>query len=485
MMDEKRNLDLLMDFYQLTMSQGYLNDEMKDKKVVFDVFYRTVPDNGGYVIFAGLEQVVEYIMNLRFSEDDISSLREMGLFNEKFLEYLREFEFKGDVYSVLEGTVIFPNEPIMKIIGTPMEAQLIETMVLLTVNHQSLIATKASRIVKSAEGKKVIELGARRAQGYDGAIYGARASYIGGVSGTATTVAGSMFDIPVVGTMAHSWVQMFGSEYSAFEAYAMQYPDSSTLLIDTYDVLGSGLPNAIRIDKDVLQPQGSRLFGVRLDSGDIAYLSKKIRSILDANGLHDCKIIASNSLDEDTISSLLEQGAEVDTFGVGERLITSMSAPVLGGVYKLAAVSDVNGEFIPKIKISENVEKVTNPGNKKVWRLIDKNTYEMIADVIALADEEIDESKPYSLFDPVHTWKKRRVKNFRAIELLRPIIIQGELKHQLPALKEIREYADKQKDSLWTEITRLKNPHKYYVDLSEKLWNLKTKLLTDMRGREE
>lgn len=472
-----RKLNLLMDLYQLTMSQGYLNEGIEDKKVVFDMFFRKIPDKGGYAITAGLEQLIEYITKLSFSKEEIDELRKMNLFNEEFLKYLKEFKFKGDVWAIPEGTVVFPNEPLVKVIGNPIEAQLIETMVLLTINHQSLIATKTSRIVHSAKGRDVLEFGARRAQGYDGAIYGARASYIAGAIGSATTLTQTKFGVPAFGTMAHSWVQLFQDEYKAFETYARNYPDSCTLLVDTYSVIHSGIPNAIKVAKEVLEPMGKRLKGIRLDSGDMAYLSKMARLMLDQAGLTDCKIIASNSLDEYTITSLLDQGAKIDIFGVGERLITSKSEPVFGGVYKLVAVSDDEGKLEPRIKISENVEKVTNPGDKSVWRLIDKKTSKAIADVLTVNGEIIDDSKPYTIFDPVYTWKKQELTDFIAVELLIPVIKNGDVVYQQPSIEGIRAYCESQKQLLWDETTRLQSPHGYYVDLSKKLWDLKNEML--------
>ena len=473
---EERKLNLLMDLYQLTMSQGYFNEGLKENKVVFDMFFRKVPDKGGYAICAGLQQVIEYITSLSFDKDEIQALRDMQLFNEDFLSYLSTFKFKGDVYAIPEGTVVFPNEPLVTVVASTIEAQLIETMVLLTVNHQSLIATKTSRIVRSAEGRDVLEFGARRAQGYDGAIYGARASYIAGAVGSATTLTRNKFGIPAFGTMAHSWVQLFGDEYKAFETYARNYPDSCTLLVDTYDVIHSGIPNAIKVAKEVLEPMGKRLKGIRLDSGDMAYLSKIARLMLDQEGLTDCKIVASNSLDEFTITSLLQQGAKIDTFGVGERLITSKSEPVFGGVYKLVAVEE-NGIFEPRIKISENVEKVTNPGHKSVWRLYDNETGKAIADVLTLADEVIDDTKPYTIFDPVYTWKKKTLTNFTARKLQVPIIQGGNVIYNSPTIDEIKEYCKKEQETLWEEVTRITNPHAYYVDLSQPLWDLKHSML--------
>ena len=480
---EKRNLAMLMDFYELTMSNAYFNEGIKDKIVYFDMFFRKVPEGGGFAIMAGLEQVIEYINELNFNEDDIEYLKRLNIFNQKFLDYLLNFKFSGSIYAVPEGTPIFPNEPILTVKAPVIEAQLIETMILLTINHQSLIATKANRIVRAAEGRTVLEFGARRAQGYDGSIYGARAAYIGGVDGTATAIAGKMFNIPVSGTMAHSWIQLFDTEYDAFKTYAKNYPDDCTLLVDTYSVLESGVPNAIRIAKETLEPIGKRLKGIRLDSGDIAYLSRKSRKMLDEAGLTDCKIIASNSLDEYTIKSLLNQGAKIDAFGVGERLITSKSEPVFGGVYKLVAVED-NGKIIPRIKLSENVEKVSNPGYKKLYRLFDKDTHNAIADIITLADEAINENEPYKIFDPVHTWKKKTLKNFYAKELQVPIFENGKLVYTSPSLREIKEYSVGEVGKLWEEVLRFENPHTYYVDLSKKLWVMKDALIERLKGNE-
>ncbi|MGL5068584.1 MAG: nicotinate phosphoribosyltransferase [Sarcina sp.] len=480
---ENRNLAMLMDFYELTMSNAYFNEGIKEKVVYFDMFFRKVPEGGGFAIMAGLEQVIEYINSLGFSEEDIKYLRCLNIFSEKFLDYLLNFKFSGSIYAIPEGTPIFPSEPMITVKAPIIEAQLVETMLLLTVNHQSLIATKANRVVRAAGGRTVLEFGARRAQGYDGAIYGARAAFIGGVNGTATTLAGEMFDMPVSGTMAHSWVQLFDTEYDAFRTYAENYPSGCTLLVDTYSVLGSGIPNAIKVAKEVLEPMGKRLNGVRLDSGDMAYLSRKARKMLDDAGLTDCKIVASNSLDEYTITSLLSQGAKIDAFGVGERLVTSKSEPVFGGVYKLAAVED-NGKIIPRIKLSENVEKVSNPGYKKLYRLFDKDTHKAIADLITLADETINDDEPYKIFDPVHTWKKKTLKNFYAKELQVPIFEDGKLVYNSPSLKEIREYSIREVDKLWEEVLRFENPHTYYVDLSKKLWVMKDTLIERLKGDE-
>lgn len=479
-----RALPMLMDFYELTMSNGYFKNNLEDTIVYFDMFFRKVPEGGGFAIMAGLQQVIEYIEMLKFYEEDIEYLRKLNLFSEDFLEFLYQFRFTGDIYSIKEGTPIFPNEPIITIKGRVVEVQLIETMILLTVNHQSLIATKSNRICRAAKGKGVMEFGARRAQGYDGAVYGARAAYIGGAVGTATTLAGQMFDIPVFGTMAHSWIQLFDDEFEAFRKYAEIYPDNCVLLVDTYSVLNSGLPNAIKVAKEVLEPMGKRLKGIRLDSGDMAYLSRKARKILDEAGLEDCTIVASNSLDEYTITSLFNQGAKIDSFGVGERLVTSKSSPVFGGVYKLVAVEGKDGRIKPRIKLSENVEKVTNPGYKKVYRFFDKDTNKAICDVITLADEKIDEDNSYVIFDPVHIWKKKKLKNYYIRELQVPIILGGEVVYQSPSLKEIREYCLDEIDTLWEEVKRFENPHSYYVDLSENLWKLKEELITSAKNCE-
>jgi len=475
----EKNLTMQTDFYELTMGNGYFLEGYEEKETVFDMFFRKIPDDGGYAIIAGVEQVVDYLKNLRFSEEDIEFLKGKQIFDERFLEYLKSFKFSCDVWAIPEGTPVFPNEPIVVVKGPSIQAQFIETMVLLTINHQSLIATKASRIVRSAKGGAVIEFGSRRAQSYDAAILGARAAYIGGCSGTACTIAEQKFGIPAVGTMAHSWIQMFPNEYEAFKTYAKHYSDNCIFLVDTYNVLNSGVPNAIKIHKEVLEPQGKRLKGIRLDSGDIAYLSKASRKMLDEAGLKDCKIMASNSLDEYIIKDLFEQGAKVDTFGVGERLITSKSEPVFGGVYKLVAIEE-DGELIPKIKVSENVEKITNPHFKMVYRLYDKETNKALGDVITLADEEIDENKPYVLFHPVYTWKKKKLQNFRAVPLLNKIFNRGQCIYEPKEVKEIKEYCREQFNTLWEENLRLENPQTYYVDLSEKLWSLKNEMLKDI-----
>ena len=472
----ERNLSMLCDFYELSMSNGYFRSGMADTVTYFDLFYRSVPDAAGFAIAAGLEQVIEYIKDLHFTEEDIDYLRRKGGFCEEFLDYLRDFRFTGDIYAVPEGTPIFPNEPILTVRAPAIEAQLIETYLLLAINHQSLIATKANRIVRAAQGRTVLEFGSRRAQGADGAVIGARAAYIGGCDGTACVLTDRMYDVPAGGTMAHSWVQMFGDEYTAFKTYCELYPHNATLLVDTYNTLKSGVPNAIRVFKEVLLPQGITKCAIRLDSGDISYLSKKARQMLDEAGMTDCKIVASNSLDEYLIRDLMMQGAEIDTFGVGERLITSKSAPVFGGVYKLVAVEQ-NGEIIPRIKVSENTAKITNPHFKRLFRLYDKETGKAIADELLLWDEAIDQSEPHTIFDPNATWKKKTLENFVAKELQVPVFIAGECVYESPSIHEIRAYCQEQLDTLWDEVKRFENPHSYYVDLSQKLWDVKRDLL--------
>ena len=469
------NFTLLCDFYELTMAQGYFNEGKKDTVSYFDVFFRKVPDGGGFAIFAGLEQVIDYIKNLHFSEEDLAFLRSKGMFSEEFLDYLKHFRFTGDIWAVPEGTPIFPKEPVMIIRGNAIEAQLIETFVLLSFNHQSLIATKANRIVRASEGRAVMEFGSRRAQGTAGAIMGARAAYIGGCSATACTLTDRLYGVPATGTMAHSWVQMFDSEYEAFAAYCRTYPDSVTLLVDTYNVTKSGIPNAIRAFNEILAPMGKRPVGIRLDSGDITYLSKKARKMLDEAGYPDCKIVVSNSLDEFIIKDLLRQGARIDSFGVGERLITAKSDPVFGGVYKLCAVENESGSIIPKIKISENVGKITNPHFKKVYRLYEEG--KAIADLLCVHDEVIDESQPLEIFDPEHIWKRRVLTDFTARELLVPIFAQGECVYETPDIKTLQNDCRSEVDSLWDEVRRFENPHTYYVDLSQKLWDIKQELL--------
>ena len=474
---DQRNLSMLCDFYELTMGNGYLEMGFNQKIAYFDVFFRNVPDGGGFAIAAGLEQVVEYIQQLHFSEDDIEFLKSKNIFSEKFLDYLRNFHFSGDIYAVREGTPIFPGEPILTVRAPALEAQLVETYVLLALNHQTMIATKASRIVRAAQGRAVLEFGSRRAQGADAAIIGARAAYIGGCAGTACTLTDKMYGVPAGGTMAHAWVQMFDSEYEAFKAYCEVYPDNATLLVDTYNTLKSGVPNAIRVFKEMLVPKVITNFAIRLDSGDISYLSKKARKMLDDAGLPNCKITASNALDEHLIRDLVMQGAQIDTFGVGERLITSRSEPVFGGVYKLAAVENDAGEIIPKIKVSENTTKITNPGFKRVYRYYDKDSGKALADEICLRDETIDFEQPHDIFDPNATWKVKTLDNYVVRDLLEPIFKNGELVYQLPELKEIQAYCKAQQDTLWDEVKRFENPHKYYVDLSWKLWTLKRDLL--------
>ncbi|MDF2948256.1 MAG: nicotinate phosphoribosyltransferase [Sedimentibacter sp.] len=471
-----RKLSMLMDFYELTMANGYFSNGMKDDIVYFDMFFRKNPDGAGFSIVAGLEQVIEYIKELQFTDEDIEYLKSKNIFKEGFLKYLRNFKFTGDIYAIPEGTPVFPGEPLLTVRAKTIDAQLIETMLLLTINHQSLIATKANRIVRAAKGRPIMEFGARRSQGYDGAIYGGRAAYIGGVVGTATTLADEVFGVPALGTMAHSWVQMFESEYESFKVYAENYPDSCTLLIDTYNVINSGIPNAIKVSREILEPMGKRLKGVRIDSGDIAYLSKKCREMLDEAGLIDCSIVASNSLDEFIITDLLDQGAKIDSFGVGERLITAKSEPVFGCVYKLVAI-EKEGSIIPKIKLSENEEKITNPGYKKVWRLYDRITNSPIADVVGMSHEVINDAIPYTIFDEIHVWKKKKITNFYAKNLQVPIFIDGECVYESPSLNDIRVYCKNEVENLWSEVKRFINPHSYYVDLSTELWNTKQDLI--------
>ncbi|SNV72909.1 nicotinate phosphoribosyltransferase [Clostridium cochlearium] len=473
-----RNLTMLVDFYELTMANGYLKNNLGNKIAYFDMYFRRVPDGGGYCVMAGIQQLVEYLSNLTFSKDDIDFLRSKGIFDEEFLDYLRNFKFSCDVWAVPEGTPVFPNEPLVTVRGPIIQAQFVETMILLSINHQTLIATKANRICRAAEGRPVMEFGSRRAQGYDGAIYGARAAIIGGCNSTACTIAEQMFGVPSVGTMAHSWVQLFQTEYDAFKAWAEVYPDNCVFLVDTYNVLKSGVPNAIKVFNDVLKPMGYRPKAIRIDSGDITYLSKKCREMLDEAGYEDVQITVSNSLDEYIIRSVLRQGAPIDSFGVGERLITARSEPVFGGVYKLVAVEE-GGKIIPKIKISENEEKITNPGFKKVYRIFDKDTDNAIADLITLQDEKIDEEKPLVIFNPVFTWKKKKLTNFYVKNLMVKIFDKGELIYENPEVSEIRETAKSESDKLWHEVLRFENPHKYYVDLSSELWKLKQNLINE------
>ena len=475
---KRENLAMLCDFYEFTMSNGLFKNGFYKKTVYFDLFYRSVPDNGGFAIACGLEQLVEYIKDLHFDNEDIEYLRSKNLFDEEFLNYLSDFKFTGDIYAVPEGTPIFPNEPIVTVKAPAIEAQLIETYALLCINHQSLIATKANRIVRASQGRTVLEFGSRRAQGKDGAILGARASYIGGCKGTACTISDQIYSVPASGTMAHAWVQMFDTEYEAFKTYCEIYPNNTTLLVDTYNTLESGIPNAIKAFKEILIPKGITNFGIRLDSGDISYLSKKARKMLDDAGLNNCKIVASNSLDEFLIRDLMLQGAKIDIFGVGERLVTSKSSPVFGGVYKLVALEN-NGEIVPKIKISENIAKITNPHFKKVYRLFDRESGKALADQICVFDETIDDSKPYKIFDQEATWKTKTIKNFYAKPLLETIFKDGNLVYDLPKINDIQTYCQQQIDTLWDEVKRFENPHKYYVDLSEKLWNIKNQLLKE------
>ena len=478
---KKRNLTMLTDFYELTMANGYFLNGKGDAITQFDMFFRTVPDNGGFAIMAGVEQLSQYLENLKFTDEDIEYLRNRG-FGEDFLDYLRNFDFKCDIYCVPEGTPIFPREPIVTVKGPAIQAQFIETMLLLAINHQSLIATKANRLVRAAQGRTIMEFGSRRAQGFDGAVYGARASYIGGCTGTACTISDREFGVPALGTMAHSWVQLFDTELDAFCAYAKAYPDSCILLVDTYDVLKSGVPNAIEAFRREVLPKGFRPKGIRIDSGDITYLSVKARKMLDEAGFEDVKIIASNSLDEYIIRDMLRQGAVVDSFGVGERLITASSTPVFGGVYKLVAVES-EGEMKPKIKLSENVAKVTTPGAKKLWRLYDKETGKALADLITLEGETIDDSQPYELFDPDVTWKRKTVDNFIARPLLQPLFIDGKCVYNYPAIEDIRNYCAEQVDTLWDEVKRFENPHNYYVDMSQALWDMKNEMIQKYKPR--
>jgi nicotinate phosphoribosyltransferase len=471
------NYTMLCDFYELTMGNGYFLSDMHQKITYFDVFFREVPDGGGFAIAAGLEQVIDYIQNLHFDKKDIEFLRSKGGFDERFLRWLKYFKFTGDIWAVPEGTPVFPGEPLVTVRAPAVEAQLIETYLLLAINHQSLIATKANRVVRAAQGRPVLEFGSRRAQGADGAIIGARAAYIGGCAGTACTVSEQLFGVPAGGTMAHSWVQMFDTEYEAFKTYCEIYPNNATLLVDTYNTLKSGVPNAIKAIKEVLVPQGITQYSIRLDSGDISYLSKQARKMLDEAGLENCKIVVSNALDEHLITDLLMQGACIDVFGVGERLITAKSAPVFGCVYKLAAVEDENGRIIPKIKVSENTTKITTPHFKKVYRLLDKESGKALADQICVYDEVIDDSKPLVIFDQYAVWKTKKLTNFTARELLVPIFEGGRLVYKKPSIHDIRAYCLEQVDLLWDEVKRFENPHNYYVDLSEKLWVIKRELL--------
>ena len=479
---EKLNMTMLCDFYELTMGNGYFRNGYKDRITYFDVFFRKVPDQGGFAIAAGLEQLIDYIENLHFSEEDIAYLRGRNLFCEEFLDYLRNFRFTGDIYAIPEGTPVFPREPLVVVRAPSIEAQLIETFTLLTINHQSLIATKANRICRAANGRTVLEFGSRRAQGADAAIIGARAAYIGGCAGTACTISDQLYGVPAGGTMAHAWVQMFDTEYEAFKTYCETYPTNATLLVDTYNTLKSGVPNAIRAFNEVLRPMGISKCGIRLDSGDMAYLSQKARKMLDEAGWPECQISVSNSLDERLIQNLFLQGAQIDMFGVGERMITAKSEPVFGGVYKLTAVENDKGEIIPKIKCSENVEKITIPHFKKVYRLYNKDNGKAIADYMTVHDEVVDENEPLILFDPYATWKTKNVCNFEARELLVPVFLNGKKVYQSPSLKDIQAYCKQQVNTLWDEIKRFDNPQTYYVDLSQKLWDIQQELLWKNRN---
>lgn len=475
-----RNLSLMTELYEFTLANGYFENGMAEQIAYFDLFFRKVPDKGGFAVFAGLSQIIEYIKNLTFKEEDLQYLRDNG-FSEKFTDYLRDFKFTCDVWSVPEGTPVFPNEPVIKVRGPIVQAQLLETILLICMNHQSLIATKANRLVRAAKGIAVAEFGTRRAASFDSAFYGSRAAYIGGCIGTSGIKQSRQFNIPMINTMIHSWVQMFDSEYEAFCEYARRYPDNCTLVVDTYDTLRSGIPNAVRAFDDVLKPLGKRPVSVRIDSGDITYLSKKVRKMLDEAGYPDCEIAASNSLDEYIINDMILQGAKVDCFIVGERLINSASSPLFSGVYKLCAV-EKNGSIVPKINLSENVSKITTPHSKMLYRLFDRETGKAIADVLTLEDEIIDESKPYTLFDPDFTWKRKEVEGFVARKLLVPVFEGGKCVYTEPSVETIREYCSEQIDNLWEEVKRFENPHTYYVDLSEKLWRVRKNLIEEHKG---
>ena len=478
---DNRNLTMIMDLYELTMSNGIFDSRFKNTTTYFDMFFRRVPDNGGYAVMAGVEQLIDYMNNLHFDESDIEYLRSLGLFADEFIDYLKDFKFCCDVWAVPEGTPIFPQEPIVTVRGPAIQCMILETMLLLVINHQSLIATKANRIVRAAAGRPVMEFGARRAQGADAAYYGARAAVIGGCTGTSNIRTAKDFGTPASGTMAHSWVQLFDDEYTAFRTYAEKYPKSCLLLVDTYNVLKSGIPNAIKVFDEVLKPRGIRPLGIRIDSGDITYLSKKARKMLDEAGYPDAKICVSNSLDEYLIRDMIFQGAEVDSFGVGERLITASSEAVFGGGYKLAAVEE-NGVITPKIKVSENTAKITLPGVKIPWRLFDRETGKALADVITLNHEKIDDTKPYEIFDPTYTWKRKTVENFRAEKLQVKIFEGGRQVYTSPSVAEIKEYRQRCVDYLWDEVTRFEKPHNYYVDLSQPLWDQRNELLRKNAG---
>jgi len=468
----KDNPAMLVDYYEYTMANGYELTGIGDRITYFDMYFREVPDGGGFAIAAGLESLVEYIKDLHIEEEDIEFLRSKGVFSEKWLESLRAFRFDGDIWAVPEGTVVFPNEPLVTVRARASQAQIIETYLLVCLNHQSLIATKASRIVRAAQGRAIMEFGARRAQGADAALYGARAAYIAGCAGTSNVLADQAFSIPALGTMAHSWIQIFDDEYTAFRTFCSLYPNNASLLVDTYNVLKSGVPNAIRVFKEL----GIEQCSIRIDSGDITYLSRKARAMLDAAGLTRCKIVASNSLDEQIIREVIQAGAAVDLFGVGERLVTAKSDPVFGGVYKLVAVEE-DGKIIPKIKVSENVQKITTPHYKKLCRLYAKDTGKAIADYISVHDETVDDSVPLTIFDPVFTWKKKTVSDFKAREMLVPIFRGGRLVYECPGIEEIRAYCRTEIETLWDEVKRFENPHNYYVDLSHRLWTIKNELI--------
>ena len=478
---DQTNMTMLTDFYELTMSKGYLEQGLEHLVAYFDLFFRSVPQDGGFAIMAGVEQMIDYLKSLHFSEDDLAFLASSGTFDERFLDYLRHFSFSCDVWAIPEGTPIFPNEPIVKVRGPIIQAQMIETMLLVTINHQSLIATKTARIVRAAKGRPVLEFGARRAQGYDAAVLGARAAYIAGAAGTSCTICGEQFGVPLAGTMAHSWVQTFDDEFEAFKAYADAYPDSTVLLVDTYNTLKSGVPNAIRVANEVLIPTGHRLRGIRIDSGDLTYLTINAREMLDAAGLNDCRITVSNALDEYIIRDLIQQGAMIDSFGVGERLITARAEPVFGGVYKLSAI-EKKGEIVPRMKFSDNVGKVTNPGNKEVWRFYDKATGKAVADLLTIAGEVIDESQPYEIFDPLHTYKRKTLNNYTVQKLLKPIFVGGRLVYSRVPIDESRAHCARELEKLWESVRRFENPQTYFVDLSQKLWDIKDQLLRANEG---
>ena len=480
--NNRTNMTMLTDFYELTMGKGYLDDGKAEKIVYFDAFFRNIPEQGGYAIMAGLEQVIDYLANLHFTEEDLQFLSGYG-FDDKFIDYLRNFKFTCDVWAVPEGTPVFPREPLIKVRGPALQAQLLETALLCTINHQTLIATKTARIVRAAEGRPIMEFGARRAQGFDASVLGARAAYIAGAAGTSCTICGQQFDIPLSGTMAHSWVMLYDDEFEAFKAYAESYPDKCLLLVDTYDVLKSGIPNAIRCAHEVLEPMGKRLLGIRIDSGDLTYMTQKARKMLDEAGLTDCKITVSNALDEYLIRDLISQGACIDSFGVGERLITSKAEPVFGGVYKIAAVEDEDGNVIPKMKISETTAKVTTPCDKEIVRFYDKETGKALADVLFVKGEPIPDGEPYEIFDPVETWKAKTLTNYTTKKLLVEVFRNGELVYDKPSISDIRNYCTKQLDTLWDAVKRFENPHNFYVDLSPKLWQIRDDILRGYRNK--